>query len=153
MWSSFLLLLVLLTGCVNPVIGYSDGKVSIACGDMVPQHGYDPSPEPPPYTITVDKSTFSPGDNITGRLLNFSFTGCYSDPSPPLISFFPYSSSTVSLQVAPSHPMFFKGFLIEARDAGKLDFPAVGSFFLTDPHQSQLLQCGHTQVYSYISVF
>ncbi|XP_050922681.1 putative ferric-chelate reductase 1 isoform X2 [Lates calcarifer] len=116
MWSSFLLLLVLLTGCVNPVIGYSDGKVSIACGDMVPQHGYDPSPEPPPYTITVDKSTFSPGDNIT-----------------------------VSLQVAPSHPTFFKGFLIEARDAGKLDYPAVGSFFLTDPHQSQLLQCGHTQ--------
>ncbi|GLD71484.1 putative ferric-chelate reductase 1 isoform X1 [Lates japonicus] len=84
---------------------------------MVPQHGYDPSPEPPPYTITVDKSTFSPGDNIT-----------------------------VSLQVAPSNPTFFKGFLIEARDAGKLDFPAVGSFFLTDPHQSQLLQCGHTQI-------
>ncbi|XP_040921469.1 putative ferric-chelate reductase 1 [Toxotes jaculatrix] len=115
MWRSYFLLAVL-TGCGDPVIGYSNGKVSVACGDMVPQHGYDPSPDPPPYSITVDKSTFSPGDNIT-----------------------------VSLQVASSDPTFFRGFLIEARDAGKLDFPAVGFFILSDPHESQLLQCGHTQ--------
>lgn len=67
MWRSCFLLAVL-AGCVDPVTGYSNGKVSVACGDMVPQHGYEPSPHPPPYSITVDKSTFSPGDNITGRL-------------------------------------------------------------------------------------
>ncbi|XP_071341666.1 putative ferric-chelate reductase 1 isoform X2 [Trachinotus anak] len=115
MWRSYFLLAVF-TVCVGPVAGFSNGKVSAACGDMVPQHGYDPSPDPPPYNITVDKSIFSPGDNIT-----------------------------VSLQVTSSNPTFFKGFLIEARDAGKLDLPAVGSFILTDPHESQLLQCGHTQ--------
>ncbi|XP_008297813.1 putative ferric-chelate reductase 1 isoform X2 [Stegastes partitus] len=110
--SSFLLALL----TVNSVTGYSNGKVGAACGDMVPQHGYEPSPDPSPYNVTVDKSTFSPGDRIT-----------------------------VSLQVVSSDPTFFKGFLIEARDAGKLNSPAVGSFTLTDPHESRLLQCGHTQ--------
>ncbi|AWP20996.1 putative ferric-chelate reductase 1 [Scophthalmus maximus] len=104
-------LLVALTGRVDPVDGYSNGKVAVACGDMVPRHGYDPSPDPPPYSISVDRSTFSPGDKIT-----------------------------VSLRGATS----FKGFLIEARDAEKLDSPAVGLFLLTEPHQSQLLQCGDT---------
>ncbi|TKS65941.1 putative ferric-chelate reductase 1 [Collichthys lucidus] len=117
MWRWYFLML--LTGHVGPITGYSDGEVSIACGDMVPQHGHEPSPDPPPYNITVDKSTYSPGDNIT-----------------------------VYLQVASSYRTFFKGFLIEARDAGKLTFSAVGSFILTDPLESQLLLCGHTQVYS-----
>ncbi|KAM7390913.1 hypothetical protein PAMA_008895 [Pampus argenteus] len=115
MWHSYFLLVVL-TGCVDPITGYSNGKVSVACGDMIPQHGYDPSPDPPPYSITVNKSSFSPGNNIT-----------------------------VSLQGAFSNHTFFKGFLIEARDAGKSNSPAVGFFILTDPHESQLLQCGHTQ--------
>ncbi|XP_028289304.1 putative ferric-chelate reductase 1 [Parambassis ranga] len=108
-------LLPVLTLRSDPVHGYSDGKVSVACGDMVPEHGYEPSPAPPPYNLTVDKSTFSPGDRIT-----------------------------VSLQVASPDPTFFRGFLIEARDAGKLT-SAVGFFMLTDPDESQLLQCGHTQ--------
>ncbi|XP_070709371.1 putative ferric-chelate reductase 1 isoform X2 [Pempheris klunzingeri] len=115
MWRSYSVLAVL-TGCVYTVLGYSNGKVSVACGDMVPQHGYEPSQDPPPYIVTVDKSTFSPGDNIT-----------------------------VSLQVASPYPTFFKGFLLEAWDAGKLDFPAIGVFILTDPDESQLLQCAHTQ--------
>ncbi|XP_058483953.1 putative ferric-chelate reductase 1 [Solea solea] len=114
--SCLFLLLTLLMRSVAPVTGFSNGKVSVACGDMVPQHGHQPRPDPPPYNITVDKSTFSPGDNIT-----------------------------VSLQVASSKPTFFKGFLMEARDAGTLDSPAVGFFMLTDPHESRLLQCGHTQ--------
>ncbi|XP_029934643.1 putative ferric-chelate reductase 1 isoform X2 [Myripristis murdjan] len=109
-------LLVILTGCADQAAGYSNGKVSIACGDMTPQHGYESSPYPPPYNITVDKSAFSPGDHIT-----------------------------VSLRVAPSSSAHFKGFLIEARDAGRPSSPAVGSFILVDPAKSQLLQCGHTQ--------
>ncbi|XP_054478623.1 putative ferric-chelate reductase 1 isoform X2 [Anoplopoma fimbria] len=114
MWHSFFLMAVF-TGSVDPVKGYSNGKVSIACGNMVPQHGHKPSPDSPPYRITVDTSTFSPRDNIT-----------------------------VSLQVA-SNRTFFRGFLIEARDALKLASAAVGFFILTDPQESQLLQCGHTQ--------
>ncbi|KAF1372753.1 hypothetical protein PFLUV_G00251860 [Perca fluviatilis] len=113
MWHSYFLLAVLSAGTVEPVTAYSNGKVSVACKDMVPQHGYDPSLDPPPYSITVDTSTFSPSDNVT-----------------------------VSLQVASSNTTFFKGFLIEARDAGKLESPAVGFFILTDPAESQLLQCG-----------
>lgn len=61
-------LLIALTVCTDKAIGYPNGKVSISCGDMVPVHGYDPSPDPPPYKITVDKTTFSPDENITGRL-------------------------------------------------------------------------------------
>ncbi|XP_034427705.1 putative ferric-chelate reductase 1 isoform X7 [Hippoglossus hippoglossus] len=116
MWRLYFTLAAL-TWCVDSVGGFSNGKVGVACGDMEPQHGHEPRPEPPPYMVSVDKSTFSPGENIT-----------------------------VSLQVASSDPMFFRGFLMEARDAGKLDSPAVGFFILTDPHQSQLLQCGHTQI-------
>ncbi|XP_051795999.1 putative ferric-chelate reductase 1 [Acanthochromis polyacanthus] len=109
-------LLAVLTGCVHSVSGYSNGKVSVGCGGMIPQHGYEPSLDPPPYDLSVDTSTFSSGDRII-----------------------------VSLQVASSNPTFFMGFLIEARDARKLNSPAVGFFTLTDPHESQLLQCGHTQ--------
>ncbi|XP_059182905.1 putative ferric-chelate reductase 1 [Centropristis striata] len=117
MWGSYFLLAVL-TGSVDLVLGFSNGKVSIACGDMVPQHGHQPRPEPPPYSITVDTPTFSPHDNIT-----------------------------VTLQVASSKHSFFKGFLIEARDAGNMQqhSAAVGVFILTDPQESQLLQCSHTQ--------
>ncbi|XP_063768568.1 putative ferric-chelate reductase 1 isoform X2 [Eleginops maclovinus] len=115
MWRSYFLLAALLWRA-DPVSGFSNGKVSVACGDMVPQHEHDPSPAPPPFSITVDTSSFSPGDNIT-----------------------------VTLQVASSTPTYFMGFLIEAREAGKLNSQAVGSFVLTDPQESQLLQCGHTQ--------
>ncbi|XP_029385463.1 putative ferric-chelate reductase 1 isoform X2 [Echeneis naucrates] len=115
MWRPYFLLAVF-TGCVDLVAGFSNGKVSAACGDMVPQHGHDPSPDPPPYSITVDKPTFRPGENIT-----------------------------VSLQVSSTDSMYFRGFLIEARDAGNLDSPDLGVFILTDPNESRLLQCGHTQ--------
>ncbi|KAF3703414.1 putative ferric-chelate reductase 1 [Channa argus] len=115
MWPSYFLLAAV-TGNMHLVKGYSNGKVTAACGDMVPQHGYEPSPDPPPYSITVDKSTFSPGDNIT-----------------------------VFLKVASSHSTFFKGFLIETWDAGSPEVPAGGFFILTDPHQSQLLKCGQAE--------
>ena len=85
MWCSFFLLVVL-TGCVDPVTGFSNGKVSIACGDMVPQHGHDPSPDPPPYSITVDRLTFSPGDKIIGTMLNSRFTLHCGDTSSPLLA-------------------------------------------------------------------
>ncbi|KAM4606162.1 putative ferric-chelate reductase 1 [Polymixia lowei] len=109
-------LLVALAGYIDPAVGYSSGKVRVACGDMTPQHGYESSPDPPPYNITVDKTTFTPGDHIT-----------------------------VTLQAATSSGAHFKGFLIEARDAGQPSSPALGSFSLVNPVVSQLLACGRTQ--------
>ncbi|KAF7641784.1 hypothetical protein LDENG_00272350 [Lucifuga dentata] len=70
------LTLLVLDGFVGGATAYSNGKVTIACGDMVPQH---------------------------------------------------------------------RGFLMEARDAGKSNSPAVGIFVLLDPAESQLLTCGHAQ--------
>ncbi|XP_041824125.1 putative ferric-chelate reductase 1 isoform X2 [Melanotaenia boesemani] len=105
-----------LLALIDSVRCYSSGKVSVACGNMVPQHGYKPRQDSPPYRFSLDKSTFSPGDRIT-----------------------------VSLQTASSRPIFFRGFLIEARDAANLNSPAVGFFKLTDSHEARLLTCDHTQ--------
>ncbi|XP_017269555.1 ferric-chelate reductase 1 [Kryptolebias marmoratus] len=111
-----LLLLLALTGFVVTVSGYSRGQVGVSCRDLVPQHGYEPSQDSPPYSLTVDRSTFSPGDQIT-----------------------------VSLTVASSSSIYFKGFLIEARDASSLNSPAVGFFNLTETNEAQVLKCGQNQ--------
>ncbi|XP_059380938.1 putative ferric-chelate reductase 1 isoform X2 [Carassius carassius] len=107
------ILLLLLSVCSETVICYSDGKVEAACGDMTPHHGHDPRTKNPPFKITADKSQFSPGDEIK-----------------------------VTLSMAPSSEgkKYFKGFLIEARDAVNLD-EKVGSFKLINPAISQLLTC------------
>lgn len=108
------IVLVLTALCIKTVASYPNGKVTESCGDMAPQHGYDPSTEDPPYTITADKSQFSPGDEIK-----------------------------VTLQADSSGTKpYFKGFLIEARNAGNLN-EAVGSFRLVDPDISQLLHCNY----------
>ncbi|XP_051970589.1 putative ferric-chelate reductase 1 isoform X1 [Xyrauchen texanus] len=105
--------LVLLSVCLETVISYGDGKVTVACGNMTPQHGYDPSTEDPPYDIKADKIKFRPADEIKVTL-------------------------SVAASGSTSH---FKGFLIEARNAWNLN-EAVGSFKLIDSTISQLLQCG-----------
>ncbi|XP_010889424.1 putative ferric-chelate reductase 1 isoform X2 [Esox lucius] len=112
------LFLVVVAAClIKEASGFPNGKVSVACGDMKPQHGHASSSKSAPYNITVDQTTFSPGDQIT-----------------------------VTLQVVPTtEGAAFKGFLIEARDVENLDGPAVGSFSLLNPSESQLLQCGDTQ--------
>lgn len=61
------IVLLLLSVCSETVICYSNGKVEVACGDMTPQHGHDPSTKNPPFNIKADKSQFSPGDEIKGR--------------------------------------------------------------------------------------
>lgn len=60
------IVLLLLSVCSETVICYSNGKVEVACGDMTPQHGHDPSTKNPPFNIIADKSQFSPGDEIKG---------------------------------------------------------------------------------------
>ncbi|KAA0704678.1 putative ferric-chelate reductase 1 [Triplophysa tibetana] len=106
------IVLVLTAVCIKTVVGYPDGKVTKSCKDMLPHHGHDPSTSDPPYIITADKSRFSTGDEIRVTLR--------ADSS--------------------GSKAYFKGFLIEARDAGNLN-EAVGSFQLVDPTISQLLQC------------
>ncbi|KAJ8274443.1 hypothetical protein COCON_G00090680 [Conger conger] len=115
LWS---LLLALVTVCGVTVEGFKNGKVAVACDSMAPLHD-QPSPHiqpSSPYMITVDKSKFSPGDMIK-----------------------------VSIAPSASGTKYFEGFLIEARDAGRLDGPAVGSFDLVNPTISQLLKCGDIQ--------
>uniref|UniRef100_A0A671P8R3 Putative ferric-chelate reductase 1 n=1 Tax=Sinocyclocheilus anshuiensis TaxID=1608454 RepID=A0A671P8R3_9TELE len=98
--------------CADTVICYSHGKVEVACGDMTPQHGHDPSTKNPPFNIIADKSQLSPGDEIKVTLSMASSEGKH----------------------------YFKGFLIEARNAGNLS-EKVGSFKLISPGISQLLTC------------
>ncbi|XP_031440217.1 putative ferric-chelate reductase 1 isoform X2 [Clupea harengus] len=95
---------------------FSNGKVTQACGEMIPEHDHDPSPQTPPYNITLDKYQYNAGDQIR-----------------------------VTLFVAVSGSSYFKGFLIEARAQGNLNGGAVGSFTLVDPSISQLLKCGHSK--------
>ncbi|XP_060778025.1 putative ferric-chelate reductase 1 [Neoarius graeffei] len=98
---------------IKSVTSYSSGKVEDACQDMMPGHHNQPSPTSPPYTVVVDKSIFSPGDQIKVTLSA--------------------ASSTSSV--------YFEGFLIEARDTANLEGGAVGTFTLLDSSISRLLSC------------
>ncbi|KAJ8270318.1 hypothetical protein GJAV_G00112910 [Gymnothorax javanicus] len=116
LWS---ILLAFVTAFVETAEGFKNGKVTVACESMVPLHDqHSPSVHGSscPYMITVDKSNFRPGDKIK-----------------------------VSIVPSASGAMDFEGFLIEARDAGHLDSPAVGSFDLVSATISQLLHCGNTK--------
>ncbi|KAG5847386.1 putative ferric-chelate reductase 1 [Anguilla anguilla] len=110
--------LLLAAVCGVTVEGFKNGKVTAACDSMVPLHDqHSPSVQPSsPYMVTVDKRKFSPGDKIK-----------------------------VSILPSGSGAKYFEGFLLEARDAGHLDGPAVGSFDLVDLTISQLLNCGNIQ--------
>ncbi|KTF82188.1 hypothetical protein cypCar_00035051 [Cyprinus carpio] len=111
------IVLLLLSVCSETVFCFSRGKVEVACGDMTPQHGVsDPSTKDPPFNIKADKSQFSPGDEIKVTLSMASSEGKH----------------------------YFKGFLIEARNAGDLN-EIVGSFKLISPDISQLLKCDNKE--------
>ncbi|KAG9338441.1 hypothetical protein JZ751_025845 [Albula glossodonta] len=96
--------------------GYRNGKVSASCDNMRPNHSHESNNGSSPYTITVDKNKFSPGDQIKVKII-----------------------------ASASGAKAFEGFLIEARDATNLDSAAAGTFKLVDPAISQLLKCGDIQ--------
>ncbi|XP_078501418.1 putative ferric-chelate reductase 1 [Lissotriton helveticus] len=50
------------------VFSYPNGKVSIVCGSMLPDHKSAPQTTVAPYKILVSKTTFIPGDQITVTL-------------------------------------------------------------------------------------
>uniref|UniRef100_A0A8C7HD30 Ferric chelate reductase 1 n=1 Tax=Oncorhynchus kisutch TaxID=8019 RepID=A0A8C7HD30_ONCKI len=106
-----ILLLLVQTLCLTSVAAFSNGKVTEACGSMMPKHGHAPNTTHAPYTLSVNVTEFSSGDYI---------------------------------QVTISGTTYFEGFLLEARNASNPDSDAVGSFILTNPKTTQLLQCGHT---------
>ncbi|KAM3915148.1 putative ferric-chelate reductase 1 [Leptodactylus fuscus] len=57
--------LLLCVGCLATVLGYPSGQISASCDSMLPSHGGNgPQSSVSPYTITVSKTTFVPGDTI-----------------------------------------------------------------------------------------
>ncbi|XP_019631228.1 PREDICTED: putative ferric-chelate reductase 1 [Branchiostoma belcheri] len=73
---------VLSTGGVD---GYSSYVPSSACSDMVPAHKVPGQTSSPPYQLTVDKQTYSPGERINvtiQRTGSETFEGFYIQARP-----------------------------------------------------------------------
>ncbi|XP_067291028.1 putative ferric-chelate reductase 1 [Pseudorasbora parva] len=60
--------LYVLLACVGIVQCYPNGQVSSSCGNLVPNHGVVAQTTPSPFIITVSKTTFKEGDEITVTL-------------------------------------------------------------------------------------
>ncbi|NXD38877.1 FRRS1 reductase, partial [Copsychus sechellarum] len=58
------------------VVGYPNGKVRVACTNMIPCHGGSPQLSPE-HTITVNGTEFKPGDNIEVHLSGPDFEGFF----------------------------------------------------------------------------
>ncbi|KAM9003942.1 ferric-chelate reductase 1 [Sarcophilus harrisii] len=59
---------------ISPVANYANGKVMEACHTMVPGHGYPPQSDPV-HKITLNQTTFLPGDTVTVTLSGPRFKG------------------------------------------------------------------------------
>ncbi|XP_051869025.1 putative ferric-chelate reductase 1 isoform X1 [Pristis pectinata] len=97
---------------VEPIVGYRNGLVTVACDSMIAKHGAVPQKSPSPAIITVDKNVINASDQIK-----------------------------VTLSVRQSGTSF-QGFFIQARDAADLNAGPLGTFTLIDDQNSQLLTCG-----------
>uniref|UniRef100_A0A671PNY9 Putative ferric-chelate reductase 1 n=1 Tax=Sinocyclocheilus anshuiensis TaxID=1608454 RepID=A0A671PNY9_9TELE len=64
MWNLQTALAILGTLCLTSISGYKNGKVEKSCESMMPEHHSQPNTTASPYTLTVNASKFSPGDNI-----------------------------------------------------------------------------------------
>ncbi|XP_039526368.1 putative ferric-chelate reductase 1 [Pimephales promelas] len=60
--------LYILLACFGIVQCYPNGLVSESCGSLMPVHGSNAQTSVPPFTVTVDKTTFKEGDEITVSL-------------------------------------------------------------------------------------
>ncbi|XP_077309188.1 putative ferric-chelate reductase 1 [Lithobates pipiens] len=60
-----ILLIFCLYGSIN---AYPDGKVEAACSTMIPEHGASAQTSTGPYSLTVSKTTYSAGEQITVSL-------------------------------------------------------------------------------------
>uniref|UniRef100_UPI00398F7A52 ferric-chelate reductase 1 n=1 Tax=Pristiophorus japonicus TaxID=55135 RepID=UPI00398F7A52 len=93
---------------VEPIAGYGNGQVTVACATMIAKHGSFPQKLPSPAIITVDKHVFNTEDQIK-----------------------------VTLTVRQSGTSF-QGFFIQARDAADLNGGPVGTFTLIDKNSQLL---------------
>lgn len=59
--------LLVQTLCLTSVDAFSNGKVTEACGSMMPKHGHAPNTTHSPYTLAVNVTEFSSGDYIQGN--------------------------------------------------------------------------------------
>ncbi|XP_053325606.1 putative ferric-chelate reductase 1 [Spea bombifrons] len=66
----------LLSSALVPIAGYPNGRVSVACESMLPQHGHEPQSQPE-HNLTVDKTVFQPGDRIKVTLSGSRFNGFF----------------------------------------------------------------------------
>ncbi|XP_039590593.1 putative ferric-chelate reductase 1 [Polypterus senegalus] len=71
----FFVFLFIFEKLVVTILGYSNGAPSSVCSSMLPSHGANPQSSSPPYSLKVDKSTYSPGDQITVTLSGNTYTG------------------------------------------------------------------------------
>lgn len=67
MWNLQTALAIFGTLCLTSINGYKNGKVEKSCESMMPEHHSQPNTTACPYTLTVNASKFSPGDNIKGK--------------------------------------------------------------------------------------
>lgn len=65
-----MLVYLLLLPFVGLCDSYPDGKVEASCVNMVPAHGVDALSSAVPYTIVVDKNSYTYGDTVTGTTLS-----------------------------------------------------------------------------------
>uniref|UniRef100_A0A672T281 Ferric chelate reductase 1 n=1 Tax=Sinocyclocheilus grahami TaxID=75366 RepID=A0A672T281_SINGR len=114
-WNLQTALAILGTLCLTSISGYKNEKVEKSCESMMPEHHSQHNTTASPYTLTVNTSQFSPGDNIG-----------------------------VSIVIL-SGSEHFEGFLIQARGATNPDGPAIGSFTWVDPDISQRFTCNRIE--------
>ncbi|XP_042190926.1 putative ferric-chelate reductase 1 [Callorhinchus milii] len=87
---------------LNHTVAFENGRVTVSCETMTPDHGSTSQRSPSPFIIRVDKDVFIPGDQIKVTL-----TGRRPGTS-------------------------FEGFLLQARDATDMNSDPVGTFILID---------------------
>jgi hypothetical protein len=59
---------IVIISSVYQAAALSDGAPERACQTMIPEHATNkPQTRPPPFTITVDKTGYVPGDSVRGK--------------------------------------------------------------------------------------
>ncbi|XP_069823663.1 defense protein l(2)34Fc-like [Dendropsophus ebraccatus] len=96
-----LLLLASLPVCMY---AYSNGQVTDACSSMTPSHGAPAQTSSPPYTLSLDKYTYSAGDKIkvtlsstSGQFKGFLIQARSGSNATPVGSFQTSNSNTQTL--------------------------------------------------------
>ena len=63
---------------LGTVAGYRNGPPYTVCDSMKPGHGGSQMTTEAPYSITFSKPTYSPNDQITGKI-HFTLNPCHAE--------------------------------------------------------------------------